>query len=200
MCTALKRYDILVDAEARDGKELLDLLKKSYRWDIVLLDLEMPGMNGSETLDILKRFYPYVKVIMLTQYTEEELIKDFFNRGVRGYVTKHEDMDVIAKAIRVVHASGYYRDNLPALLAPGNTGAKKHLYKLRFTKREKEIIHLLCEGKMVKEIAQTLCIAEKTIENHLTIIYGKSKVSTRQEFMILAINEGFNYFGDSLSA
>jgi DNA-binding NarL/FixJ family response regulator len=87
---------------------------------------------------------------------------------------------------------GMYKDNLPTLFGICN---KNQCYILFYSRREREIIKLLCQGKTVNEIANKLNIAEKTIETHLTEIYKKAKVRGRSEFLIYAIKEGLNFSG-----
>lgn len=188
-------YGIDVLGTAENGVQLLALLKHC-RPDAIILDLEMPELNGSDTLNLLKRDYPSLRTIIVSQFDDSILIKDFLNRGVNAYVPKSRDVATIAKAVFEVVETGSYRENLVSALKIGSI-RKNGAFKLDFSRRECEIIHLICKGKQTLEIASYLAIAEKTVEANITEIYRKAKVSTRSEFLIYAIREGLNYLSGS---
>lgn len=133
---ALLEFDIHVCAEINNGGDLIRLIESGRKADLILLDLDMPVMNGSEALDILMANHPGNKIIIVTQYSELELVKDLFNRGIRAYVSKHEALDVMVNAIRAVHTKGYFKDNLPELSRAKTTSAQSITkYSLRPAKR-----------------------------------------------------------------
>ncbi len=190
----MKDFNINVVAEAENGLQLLKLLK-TITPDAVLLDLEMDGLDGNETFDRVQEEFPGTKIIIVTMYDDEVLIKDFFNRGACAFLTKDSSGEEMDKAIRSVKSTGQYKGNLPALELKRIRSAKKYYYELIYTRREREIICLLCKSKTTTEIALELNISEKTIETNLTEIYKKTKVKSRPEFIKHAFKEGLNYLG-----
>ncbi len=196
MRSALANHKVCVKEEALNGKIFYEMLKSnSLNSGIVLLDIEMPEMDGGKTLDLIKKEYPNIKVIMLSQYIDEELIRDLFNRGANAYLTKDMEAVEIADAINQVNLNGEYRGNLLQLFKKNQSITKRNFLKTLYTNRETSIIVRLCEGKSVSEIASELYVINKTIESHLTDIYRKSGTKNKSEFLIYAIKEGLNYLG-----
>lgn len=190
----LRNFDINTIGEAENGDELI-LLLNTKKPDVILLDLEMPILNGSQTMAIVRDQFPQMKIIIFSKYYDEELIKDIFNRGANAYLSKNSPVELVCEAIRRVVTYGIYRDNIPCLLK--NPALKDgHYYKLIFTKRELGIINLLCESKSYKDIGLHLFISAKTVENHAKSIFKKVNVKNRAEFGILAIKKGLNYLGE----
>jgi DNA-binding NarL/FixJ family response regulator len=194
LISLLKNEGINVIAEASDGEELFSMIKKKLP-DIVLLDLEMPKMNGSKTLNKLKAEHPEQKVIILSKYHDEDIIKDCFNRGANAFVSKKTcGVDIVINAIERVRDYGIYKDNLPCLLS--NPAIKDgHYYKLIFSGREIQILYWLCNSKSYKEIGETLFISSNTVENHTKSMFKKTNLKSREELVTLAYKNGLNYLG-----
>ncbi len=189
----LKKYGIETTSVADNGEQALERLKK-YSPDLVLLDLEMPILNGSITLDKMLMQYPNIKVIIITSYHDEELIKDHFNRGAFGFVSKKEEIKTVVSAIKSVHKGIVYEKNIPDLIKM-KCEKNGHYYQLIYSEREKEIINHLCKAVSVKDISKKLSIAGSTIETQLTAIYKKANVKNRAEFLALAFDKGLQYLG-----
>jgi len=196
LASLLMDFNITTKGYAGNGLQFFDLFKIT-KSDVVLIDIEMPEMDGGETLDRLRKDYPDIKAIMISGYDDETLIQDLFKRGASAYIPKDTDAEIIAHAIRVVKAKGIYKDNLAELEKKRIANAKREHYKSILPKREREIISLLCKGKKVCEMATALDIAEKTVESNLTEIYKKFGVGCRSEFLIFAMKEGLNFLGTS---
>ncbi len=177
----LKSEGIDVVAEASNGLELLRLLKEVTP-DIILLDLEMPEMDGNQVLKILKVKYPGLKVIVLTSFSEECLIEDFKAKGVNAFLTKNTDATVIANTIKRVHFSNAY-DNFP------------RRFKSSFTPREIKIIPYLLAGKTSKETAKILSISARTVESVRARVYEKTKCKNASEFAAFCAKQGLEYLG-----
>lgn len=193
LVSLLKKYGIETISVADNGEQALEKLK-IISPDLVLLDLEMPVLNGSITLDKMLMLYPNIKVIIITSYHDEELIKDHFNRGAFGFVSKKEDIKTVVAAIKSVNEGKVYEKNIPQLI---KTKCEKngHYYQLIYSEKEKVIIHYLCKENSVKEIASKLSVTESAIESHITVIYKKTNVKNRTEFLSLAFNKGLHYLG-----
>lgn len=183
----LKGIDVKETAE--NGFELLKLLRsKTNLPDIILLDLNMPIMDGSITLDELRVEFPKKKIIITTEYYDEYLIKDFFNRGISAYIPKVSKLELLIEAIFTLKNENVYIKNLSEIFENAQFKNDRYFFKIIYTVREREIIKLICKGLSVIQISNKLFISEKTIETHLTEIYKKAKVSNRYEFLTKAIN------------
>ncbi len=196
IASLLKDYNINASEEACNGRDFFDKLKaKKIKSKIVLLDLEMPELDGDKTLELIKKNHSDLKVIIISQFDEGELIKAFFNKGAHGYVSKGSDAEILAQAIREVNQGKIYRDNLPELFNKAELYSKSKLFKILYSNTERRIIALLCKAKSISEIAQELGVTEKAIQAHLTEIYRKAGVRNKNEFLKYAILEGLNYLG-----
>lgn len=181
--------DIKVNAEAGSGKECIDILDEN-RTDVLLLDINMPHMNGLQVLQYLREKKSNVKVLILTIHNEVEYLVRAVEIGVNGYVLKDSDSSVLKKAIFTVDGGEtFIQPELTPLLKKRledkNTRSKK--FDDILTRREVEVLKLLAEGLFNKEIAYTLSISEKTVKNHVSNIFKKINVSDRTQAAVYAI-------------
>jgi DNA-binding NarL/FixJ family response regulator len=181
--------DIKVNAEAGSGKECIDILDEN-RTDVLLLDINMPNMNGLQVLQYLREKKSNVKVLILTIHNEVEYLVRAVEIGVNGYVLKDSDSSVLKKAIFTVdRGETFIQPELTPLLKKRledkNTSSKK--FDDILTRREVEVLKLLAEGLFNKEIAYTLSISEKTVKNHVSNIFKKINVSDRTQAAVYAI-------------
>jgi len=184
-----KNSEINVIDQAENGIILKQILKTKNP-QIVLLDLEMPVLNGSKTLNALSKNFPQIKTIILSRYYDDELIKDMFNRGAKAYLSKNMDVKILFEAIYRVSQYGVFKDNIPYLLQ--NAAPKdRHYYKLIYSNTEIKLIHYLLQAnKNYDEIANELCRSVKTVKNHAENIFKKSGVRTRLEFVEFGMKVG----------
>lgn len=180
--------DIRVNAEASDGRECVESLDENLI-DVLLLDINMPRMNGLQVLQFLREKNTKVKVLILTIHNEIEYLLRAVDIGVDGYVLKDSNSKVLKKAIfTIIGGNTFIQPELTPML-------KKSLddksFKSRgedlLTKREIEVLELLAEGLFNKEIAYTLNISEKTVKNHVSNIFKKINVSDRTQAAVYAI-------------
>jgi len=198
LVSLLKKNGINVIGEAGNGEELFVLLK-TKRPHVILLDLEMPKLNGSKALNRLRKEFPDQKVIIISKYHDEELIKDMFNRGANGFISKAtSDIELVGIVIKRVISYGIFKDNIPCLLkAPAVKDG--HYYKLILSSREIEIMGLLYQSKTYKQIGDELFISVNTVDNHTKSMFKKTNVKNREEFVLLVSKLGLNYmFGSRL--
>lgn len=174
---------------ANDGKELLSLLS-GHLPDIVLLDINMPLMNGLDAIVHIKRNYPKVKIIILSTYSEDHLIEKAKKSGVNAYLLKNCEKDELLETIRLVisdHTSFPYR-------APAVIGSldEEHIFLKQFklTAREKEIIELLKNGATNKQIADQLFLSIYTVETHRKNLMRKLKLSSPSALMKFILEQG----------
>jgi DNA-binding NarL/FixJ family response regulator len=160
-----------VVAQANDGLELLQLLKETAV-DLLILDINMPKLNGIEAAEKILKRHPTISILMLSQYENVELIKKLKTLGVKGYLTKIFEISQLVEAINEISDNQLY---FPSLKNESNF---KETDKHELTKREEEIIKLLAVGKTSKEIADILFLSEYTIETHRKNIMRKLEVNS----------------------
>lgn len=180
--------DIEVVAQAGDGKETIKQVLE-VKPDIVLLDINMPVMNGLEVLEELKKMKSDVDVLLLTIHNEVEYLYRAVEIGVEGYVLKDSESDVLIKAIRSIHSGeSYIQPNMASLLFKKINGELDYQVRHhKLTRRETEVLKLITLGFLNKEIADELCISEKTVKNHVSNIFKKIEVSDRTQAAVYAI-------------
>lgn len=162
--------------EAADGKELIELIKGSQP-DAVILDLEMPGMNGFDTSKYLVDHYPDVKILILTMHTEEVFILNLMELGVHGFLNKNAEPLEVEQALYSVVDKDFYRNEIVNQAL--QTGVKRTLNNSsagRLSPRELEILLLICKELTPSEISTRLQISEKTFFNHRKHILEKTGV------------------------
>jgi DNA-binding NarL/FixJ family response regulator len=184
----LKDYDNLqVILEASNGKELFDQLRR-LKPHVVLLDIEMPEMNGIEATQILKEKYPDIKVIILTMHNEEEFIFDLMTKGAHGFLPKDKSVEEVVDAIYAVMEKGnYYNEEVINVMMKGSRGLVKDLRQNSLTEREIEIIRMICKQKTNKEIGELLGLSMRTIENHRTTILLKTETKNVAGIVMYAL-------------
>lgn len=179
---------IQIVGEAGDGYECLDLIGK-LNPDIILLDINMPNLDGIQALRIMRDDKVANKVIMLTIHKDIEYLIKALDIGCDGYVLKDSNSATLKKAIMSVYDNdGYVEPSLTPLL--NSSLAKRDMQPSELhniTKRELEILKLIASGMLNKEIASQLNISERTVKNHVSNIFRKISVSDRTQAAVFAI-------------
>lgn len=180
--------DIKVIAEAENGVECLEQLNQ-YSPDVLLLDINMPKMNGLEVLQNIKEKHLKVKVLVLTVHNEVEYLMKAIDIGVEGYILKDSESDELKKAINAVYSGEtYIQPNLIPRLNAKMIEKNKYVDKIEcLTNRELEVLKLLSVGMFNKEIAEDLSISERTVKNHVSNIFKKLEVTDRTQAAVFAI-------------
>lgn len=183
--------DIEVIAEAVDGQDCLDKLE-TIKPDVLLLDINMPVMNGLEVLKNLKMRRNKVKVLILTVHNEIEYLMRAVEIGIKGYVLKDSESAVLRKAIiSIASGENYIQPNLiPALNAKMIEKSEDSVKLENLTGREIEVLKLLAVGMYNKEVAENLEISERTVKNHVSNIFKKLDVTDRTQAAVFAIRNG----------
>lgn len=194
-----------VVAEGDDGSEAEQLVNE-YQPDVVLMDINMPDMNGVQATAKLVEKFPNVNVIILSIHDDESYVSHALKTGAQGYLLKEMDSDSLIEAIKVVSDGGSYlhpkiTHNLVQeyrRLAQGNGSSILQNKDLQFikplhvlTKRECEVLQLLAEGKSNRVISEKLEISEKTVKNHVSNILQKMSVKDRTQAVVTAIRKGW---------
>lgn len=179
--------NIMVIAEAGNGSECLEKLKV-FHPDVLLLDINMPEINGMEVLKKVKADKVDSKILMLTVHNVEYLIRAL-DIGVDGYIMKDSESSELKKAIyMILDGKRYIQPNLIPELNAKLASMDVERDKLRFlTKREKEVLVQVASGMSNKEIAINLDISERTVKNHISNIFKKIDVSDRTQAAVFAI-------------
>ena len=169
---------IEVIAHCENGKKLLEQLKQQ-KADVVLLDIDMPIMNGKEVLEATSKRFPDVAVIMLSMCAETRIMADFISCGAKAFLSKGCNAEDLFEAIYTVNSEGFYfNKSVSRALLEGYLKEKSvnpEFSELALSKREKEILTELCDGKTNKQIAHKLNITPSTVDFHRGRIYRKTK-------------------------
>ncbi|MFK9119531.1 response regulator [Peribacillus frigoritolerans] len=196
-------FDVVADGD--DGSEAMDLVE-THKPDVVIMDINMPNMNGVEATKMLVNRYPETKVIILSIHDDENYVQHALKTGAQGYLLKEMDADALIDAVRVVAEGGSYlhpkvTHNLVKeyrrLSAEEGAGRYSvHAVEIRrplhlLTPRECEVLQLLADGKSNRAVGETLYISEKTVKNHVSNILQKMNVNDRTQAVVLAIKNGW---------
>ena len=177
-------------SEAKDAGEAINLLIKKD-WDLVLLDINMPGRSGLEVLEEAKRLRPKTPVLVLTSYPEEQFAVRSFQLGASGYLTKQSVSDELVTAVQRILAGGkYVTASLAERLASrlGDTGGQAPHEAL--SNRELQVLRLIAVGKSMKDVADELALSEKTVATYRTRISEKAGLKTNVEIARYALKQG----------
>ncbi|MEH7549884.1 LuxR family two component transcriptional regulator [Neobacillus bataviensis] len=195
-----------VVAEGDDGSDALGLVEQ-YQPDVVIMDINMPGMNGVEATRELIEKYPSTKVIILSIHDDENYVTHALKTGACGYLLKEMDADALIEAVRVVADGGSYlhpkvthnlvNEYRKLAATAGHSGGgyvptleiRRPLHLL--TRRECEVLQMLADGKSNRGIGESLFISEKTVKNHVSNILQKMNVNDRTQAVVSAIKNGW---------
>jgi len=189
------RDEIELKSEADNGKIALTTLKQDSNFDVVLMDIKMPEMDGIETTKEIKDNYPELKVLVLTSFNSWDKVYEALKAGADGYVMKDSQPEELVAAIKAVYTGGVYygADVAEQLLArvnhkEANTQNEELIEPL--TDRELEVLALLGRGLSNQEIADELVVSIKTVKTHVSNILGKLEVDSRTQAAVFAIRKG----------
>lgn len=183
--------DLQVVAEAGSGREAVERVAQT-RPDVVLLDLEMPDMDGVEALRRLRDSDPDTRVIIFTAFDTDERILAAVQAGAQGYLLKGAPREEVFNAVRVVHDGGSLLQPVVAskLLKQVSRDRRPEKEVEALTPREEEVLQLLAQGLQNKEIARQLVISERTVKFHVSSILAKLDAGNRTEAVAIAAQHG----------
>ncbi|MCZ0702126.1 two-component system response regulator DegU [Natronobacillus azotifigens] len=195
-----KSFDVV--AEGSDGDQAIELVQK-YKPDVVLMDINMPHINGVQATKKIFHAYPDVHVIILSIHDDENYVTHALKSGAQGYLLKEMDSEALIDAIKIVSDGGAYlhpkvTHNLVkefqrlSEVKDGGLEDIEHRKPLHLlTRRECEVLQLLADGKSNRGISETLFISEKTVKNHVSNILQKMNVNDRTQAVVQAIRNGW---------
>ena len=186
--------DMEVVGDAGDGMTAIRTIRNTLP-DLVLLDLNMPKMDGIAVIREIKKHYPEVRILALTMYRNEDYILEVFNSGGDGYCLKSSGKDDLMTAINtVLSGKPYVSPEISGLVLQGYLESRRKSRMISsletLTQREKEVLKLVGEGFQNKEIADYLCISPKTVEKHRANIMRKLDLHSASELTAYAIEKG----------
>jgi len=181
--------DFEVVATANNGKEVLEILKL-LSVDIILMDIDMPVMNGLDATTLIKEKYKDIKVVILSVHSEKGMIKNLIELGVDAYLLKNSSRDELETAIRQVYKGGeYFSSGVTQSLLKKDEDKLKEL-DIDITKREVEILKLISSGLTNKEIGEKLFISHRTVDTHRTNLMRKLDVKNIAGLVSFALKKG----------
>lgn len=186
--------DIKMVAEADNGMQLLTLLKH-IQPDVILLDIQMPIMDGITTLPEIKKLYPEVKVVMLTMHNDHSMISKLMELGANAYLTKNSDSDVIYEAVKTVHTTEYYFNALTNKALIDGLRMKRQAeaglaLDTKLTDKEVTILKLMCDEKSTKEIADVVDLSPRTVEAIRDKLKTKTGAKSMAGLVMFAVKSG----------
>jgi DNA-binding NarL/FixJ family response regulator len=177
----------MVCAEAVTGREAV-MKASELRPDVVILDISMPEMNGLEAARQIRRAVPTAKILVLTVHEIDQLAQDFMDAGVRGYLLKADTGRMLVDAVKtVLGGEKFFRRRLTDAADRASPAQRSAPLVKRLTRREREVLQLLAEGKSNKEIGTALRISAKTAETHRARLMAKLGVHSIAELVRYAI-------------
>jgi two-component system invasion response regulator UvrY len=185
--TLAEAFPRVIFGEAKTAAETVEFVRRQH-WDVVILDISMPGKSGLDILDDVKRLRPGTPVLLLTMHPEQQYAKRALKAGAAGYLTKDSVPDELKSAIKRIAAGGRYVSATLAekLAVDLRHGADVPLHDL-LSDREFQVLRMLASGKTVKEMAEELSLSVKTVSTYRGRILEKTGMKTNAELIRYAL-------------
>lgn len=182
--------DMMVGGQAATAQEVVDRVR-AERWDVVILDISLPGGNGIELIGDIRRERPETRVLILTVHPEDQYAVRALRAGAQGFLNKEAAPGLLVDAVRKIAAGGRYvsaelAETLASILAGEGYGEPHQ----RLSDREFEVLKLLASGRTVSQIAESLGLSVKTISTHRTRVLKKMAMKTNAELTHYAVRHG----------
>jgi DNA-binding NarL/FixJ family response regulator len=183
-------YSVVMEAD--NGKDLCEKISKNVLPDIVLLDINMPEMDGFETTQWLHKKYPFIKILTLSMLSDERTIIKIFRLGAKGYLLKNADPTELKEALdavmnKNVYLSEYVSDKLVSGL---HNDMADDLKEIVLNEKEREFLRWACSELSYKEIAEKMFVSPRTVDDYRQSLFNKLKVHSRVGLVMYAIRNG----------
>lgn len=176
---------------AANGDEVLQKVSTS-RYNVVLLDINMPGKNGAEVARVLLRDFPKVKLIILTNHSGEALMVTLFRLGVHGIILKDTDSAELENAVQTVATGIRYFTNAVQAIIDGYDESRKSLPTIQFAQRHKQVLELLLKGKSAKDIATLLNMSLHTVNSYKRDMLELTRSQSTSELLAYVAKNGIS--------
>ena len=173
-----------------NGREVIDYISNNNQHpEIILMDIQMPIVNGIEATNWLKKNAPDIKVLALSMECDEDTILKMLRAGAKGYLLKDIHPNILHHAIKEVYANGFYYTEIVTNTLLNSVNNNKTQNNVYLKDRELEFLKLTVSERTYKEIAEVMCLSPKTIENYREALFEKLEVKTRIGLVLYAIKE-----------
>lgn len=187
------RFDKATLGEAKNAQELLDLIRKA-KWDVVILDIGLPGRSGLDVLGDIKKINPRLPVLVLSAYPEDQLATRVLKAGAAGYLSKESASEELVNAlVKVLGGGRYVSASLAERLAVSLDETRHDLPHESLSDREYQIMCMLASGKSTKEIAQELVLGVSTVSTYRARVFKKLHMTKRSELVQYALRQRLIY-------
>lgn len=190
LVNSFENYTVIIESD--NGKKLKEEILTHKLPDIILLDVNMPEMDGFETTHWLHKNYPQIKILALSMFSDERTIIKMFRLGAKGYLLKNTDPAELKTALdSVINKNVYLSEYVSGKLVSGlHNDTGKDEVMIRLNEKEREFLKLTCSELSYKEIAEKMFLSPRTIDDYRQSLFGKLKVHSRVGLVMYAIKNG----------
>ena len=183
-----KNSELEIVGEASNGEEVIEFLRENFdAVDVILMDINMPTMNGIEATQVITKEFPHIKILALTMHAEETYITNMLKAGALGYILKESGSSELVAAINsVAGGEKYYSNDVSVTMINALMNDDKPKVS-QLSSREEEVLSHIATGATNKEVGDMLCISGRTVETHRRNILGKLDVKNTAEMIRYAI-------------
>lgn len=194
-----QKYKVLFEAD--NGHDMKEKLDRLHLPDIILMDINMPDMDGYETVEWLKRHFPDINIIIVSMFETQEAILRMLKLGVKGYLSKHIEVEDMHQALESVASKGYYYSEMVTVVMADNLHSKQAgnledvagqgpAGKDKMTENERTFLQWACSELTYVEIADKMHLSPKTIEGYREALFTRFKTRNRVGLVIYALQNG----------
>lgn len=184
-----------VAIQAKNGKELTEMINRKNVPDVVIADINMPIMDGYATATWLRNHYPAVKVLALSMYDDEQAIIRMLHCGAGGYVLKDCAPEEFTTAIHSIHERGYYHSELVGSRLIQSMSSDARLTHEKLTEKELKFLQLICSEMTYREIADIMQLSPRTVDGYRDNLFAKLHIKSRVGLAIYAVKSRLVYIG-----
>lgn len=186
--------NLKITMEADNGEELLEALK-TQQPEIIIMDLNMPLLDGMEATKQIRKKYEQIKILVITMYDSDKFIINLMENGAHGYLLKNAEPKEIIKAIYALHENGYYFNDLVNKALLKKLVMKNNLkpsfnHNIELTEREQEVLKMICEEKTAAEIGKEIFLSPRSVEGIRTRLIEKIGVRNTAGLVMFAVKNG----------